>query len=141
MSLSRKLKDFDGVKPPQSFLIHPVTLRLIEDKKEIERVTSTLDEIFQLPTINFTKEDILKAYNIKFINDLENYLENNTENIRIIRIFFEENKNKIKRIEKNDILNVLEILGKKYNFTFDKSLKLLQEYINSKKDWEDVFKK
>lgn len=141
MSLSRKLKDFDGLKPPQSFLIHPVTLRLIEDKKEIERITSIQDEIFQLPTINFTNEDILKAYNIKFINDLESYLENNTENIRIIRIFFEENKNKIKRIEKNDILNILEILGKKYNFTFDKTLKLLQEYINSNKNWEDIFKK
>jgi len=143
MSLTRKIKDFDGVKPPQSFLIHPVTLRLIQEKKDdsikINQKEFNDIKMFELPTINFSNDTILQSYNIKFINDLEQYLENNKENIRIIKIFFQENKNKILHLEKNDILNILEIISNKYNLTFDKTLNKLKEFLNSNKKWEDLF--
>jgi len=141
MSLTRKIKDFDGPTPSQSILIHPVTLRLIQDKKtDIKKEEFTDLKLFEIPEINFTQEKILESYQIKFITDLEEHLETNKKNYRIIKLFFQENKNKIKILEKNDILNVLEILSTKFKLTFDETLVNLKAYINSNKKWDVYFK-
>jgi hypothetical protein len=141
MSYTRKIKNFDGTKPPQSFLIHPVTLKLLEEKNNELKSNQTPLEDFSLPKLDFSLEEILQAYQIKFLDDLENYYStNDIKSIRLIKIFFQVNQKKIKKINKDQILAVLEIIKLEYpKLSFDKIIDLIEQFLDSNKKWENFF--
>ena len=110
----RNLDNTPGIKPPRSFLIHPATMNLIENNKKTNtsKLTKLQTEDFLIPQINITPQNILSIYNIKYISDLEDNLNDFPDNnkYRLIKLFFQNND--IKNINKESLPNIISFLTK-----------------------------
>lgn len=141
---SRKIKK-NGITPSNSFLIHPATLKFLKQNQDKENNlylnnTKTSD-VFLTPEISFNPKTILEFYNIKYINELENYIDQdytNQNKIRLIKLFFYTNKN-IKNLNQNYIPNIINFLSSYYNL----SHKQIENKLSDIKDknFEDIFHK
>lgn len=141
---SRKIKK-NGITPSNSFLIHPATLKFLKQNQDKENNlylnnTKTSD-VFLTPEISFNPKTILEFYNIKYINELENYIDQdytNQNKIRLIKLFFYTNKN-IKNLNQNSIPNIINFLSSYYNL----SHKQIENKLSDIKDknFDDIFHK
>lgn len=122
--MNRKINKQDGIIPPNSFLIHPATMRLIKNNKnkDLSNIKNLKTNDFLTPQINVDSNIILKAFDVKYILDIENNFNNITDRnkIRLLKILIKQNK---------DIRNTKNI---------PKIINFLQEYYNTNS--KDVFK-
>lgn len=136
---SRKIKN-KGIIPSNSFLIHPTTLLIVKQTEIKQKKIKTQNKnIYLIPSINFSKEEILKFYNITYIIDLENTLNNYPEltRIRLLKIIL-SNSN-ITNITKDKQPNIYNFLLNYFNLdkiSLNKKLNLLQT-----KSFNDIFYK
>ena len=84
----------------------------ITKKKDTAKLTKLQTEDFLIPQINITPQNILSIYNIKYISDLEDNLNDFPDNnkYRLIKLFFQNND--IKNINKESLPNIISFLTK-----------------------------
>lgn len=135
---TRKIKNI-GITPSNNFLIHPATLAMIKQNQNNKISNNNNKNFYLIPSVNFSKDDILKFYNISYISDLENNILSYTDltKIRLLKLIL--SKSNFKNLTKDRLPNIYNFLLKYYNLnnnTLNNKLKLL-----STKCYEDIFKK
>jgi len=136
---SRQIKT-PGINP-SSYLIHPATLKIIKKNQEKEKITINSKEtknVMLIPKIDFSYEEILNSYKIKYIQDLNINLNNfgKLTKIRLIDLYFKYNKN-IKNYQEKDIPNIYSFLSEEFDLEekdIYKKLTLLKE-----QSFKDIF--
>lgn len=135
---TRKIKNI-GITPSNNFLIHPATLAMIKQNQNNKISNNNNKNFYLIPSVNLSKDDILKFYNISYISDLENNILSYTDltKIRLLKLIL--SKSNFKNLTKDRLPNIYNFLLKYYNLnnnTLNNKLKLL-----STKCYEDIFKK
>ncbi|ADO67522.1 hypothetical protein crov488 [Cafeteria roenbergensis virus] len=135
---TRKIKT-PGINP-SSYLIHPATLKFIkknQNKQPIKTNTSNKN-VMLIPKISFSYQEILSAYQIKYIQDLNDNINNfgKLTKIRLINLYFKYNKN-IKHYQETDIPNIYTFLTDEFNLSSQEiynNLTLLKDKL-----FQDIF--
>lgn len=127
---------------PSSYLVHPATLKFIKNNQDKEKISINKNRNKQdsllIPKISFPYQTILNSFQIKYIKDLNDNLDNFGElnKIRLINIYFKFNKN-LKNYTKNDIPYIYEFLSQKFNLTNKEIFKNLTSL--KEKSFQDIF--
>lgn len=135
ISNNRKIKT-PGINP-SSYLIHPVTLKII-NKNKINNNKKLDNPIMCIPDISISSQDILKAYNINYISDLEKDIQfmNPTLQMRLLKLFFGQYKN-LKNLTESFIPNIIRSIGNYFKISeieVEKKLKNIDS-----KNFEELF--
>ena len=116
MNNTRTIKK-SGINP-SSYLIHPTTLKMMENKNKHLNTKNKHTDIdpLLLPKIEFDNKTILEYYNIQYLDDLEENINlySDRQKIRLIKLFFGNNKN-IKKYADYDIPKIYEFLERHFN--------------------------
>ena len=139
---SRKINT-PGINP-SSYLVHPATLKFIKKNQDKDKITidknknKNKSESLLIPKIHFSYETILSSFNIKYIKDLDDNLDNfgKFNKIRLIDIYFKYNKD-LKNYTKNDIDNIYLFLSQEFNLSNKQIYNNLTSLKN--KSFEDIF--
>ena len=132
---TRKIKN-QGIVPSNSYLIHPATLLLVK-QNQIKQPAKKEQNIYLIPSINFTPNEILQFYNITYITDLENTI-NQYPPLTIIRLLkLLLNNTNLNNLTKDKLPNIYDFLLNYFDLdtsTLNKKLNLIK-----KKSFDDVF--
>lgn len=145
MISTRKLKDLKNVVPAHSFIIHPATADILKKQHDTDfkKITQKKNDtnLLLYSTINLEPDYLLDLYNIKYIDDLESFISYNKEkdNIRFVKIYFEHNKDKIKKINISSITNIVDIIKNNYKIDNKKIQINLDKIISGKGKWDELF--
>ena len=134
---SRKIKN-QGITPPNSYLIHPATLLLVKQNNIKKNKNNTSQNLLITPSINFSTEDILLAYNITYITDLEKTIEDFPELTRIRLLKLLLSNNNLHNLSETKLPRIYNFLLNYYNLNKSNLNTKLSSLKN--KSFEQVFK-
>ena len=140
---TRKIQN-TGIVPSNSFLIHPATLKIIkqndkDNKQKIHFKKDTKSNIYLIPSINFSSSEILNFYNITYITDLEEQLNQYGDftKLRLLKLLL--SKSSFNNLSKDSMPNIFNFLLKYYDIseaTLNNKLSLLKN-----KTFDEIFTK